>query len=204
VIVRVIRAQPAASGGSSGGLLAGFRWVWHFCCAALLKFGLKQVFSLLPFADLGSSVAVLMGTTPKRTAAQRFRLTPPIVLEHPLQAQIAHLLKIEIGPPGKVAHIARGGVVWFSIDHANYAGEVPGVRVGRGIISGVPDTFILHRGRTHFIEIKTPEGEFTDHQREVAMAIVAAGGSVGAATCAEHVLLCLDEWKIPRHRRTSL
>lgn len=130
-----------------------------------------------------------------------FRLTAPIVLEHPLQKQICDLLKVEIAPPGKVS---KRGVVWWAIDHANYAGEVPGVRVGRGIIAGIPDTFILYRGRTHFIEIKTDNGEVSDHQQSVASAVITAGGCVGLATCAEHVLLCLDEWKIPRHRRTTL
>jgi hypothetical protein len=198
------QGDSPATGWSLGGVREVFDGVWRICCAALLKFRLKRFFLLLLFGDLGSSVAVLMGATAKRTAAQRFRLTPPIVREHPLQAQIARLLSIEIAPPGRVAFIARGGVVWFSIDHANYAGEVPGVRIGRGIVAGIPDTFILHRGRTHFIEIKADDGEVSDHQRSVASAVIVAGGLVGIATCAEHVLLCIDEWKIPRHRRTSL
>ena len=80
-----------------------------------------------------------------------FRLTAPRVPEHPIQKSIADTLRLEIGPPGKVS---RFGVVWWSIDHANYAGEVPGVRIGRGIISGIPDTFLLYRGRAHMIEIK--------------------------------------------------
>jgi hypothetical protein len=137
----------------------------------------------------------------QRKRKPAFRLTAPIVLEHPLQAQIAKLLTIEIGPPGKVS---KAGVCWFSIDHANYAGEVPGVRIGRGIIAGIPDCFVLYRGRTHYIEIKTINGELSDEQKSVASAVSVAGGRVGIATCAEHVLLCLDEWHIPRHRRTRL
>lgn len=134
----------------------------------------------------------------QRTA---FRLTPPIVLEHPLQKQICDLLKIELAPPGKVS---SRGVVWFAIDHANYAGQVPGVRIGRGIVAGIPDTFVLYRGRTHFIEIKTTVGEMSDEQKSVASAVISAGGCVGIATSAEQVLWCLDEWRIPRNRRTAL
>lgn len=134
-------------------------------------------------------------------ASKPYRLTAPIVLEHPLQAQIAKLLTIEIAPAGKVS---KFGVCWFSIDHANYAGEVPGVRIGRGIIAGILDIFVLYRGRTHYIELKTLDGQLSDAQKSVATAVTVAGGRVGIATCAEHVLACLDEWQIPRHRRTTL
>jgi hypothetical protein len=61
-------------------------------------------------------------------------LTP----EHPQQRQIAYALRLEIAPPGKVS---RDGVVWWSVDHAAYAGTAPGARVGRGIVAGVPDLF---------------------------------------------------------------
>lgn len=139
--------------------------------------------------------------SPTRKRKPAYRLTAPVVLEHPLQAQITKLLTIEIAPPGKVS---KAGVVWFSIDHANYAGEVPGVRIGRGIVAGIPDIFVLHRGKAHFIELKTIDGEFSDEQKSVATAVIVAGGCVGAATRAEHVFGCLDEWRIPRHRRTTL
>jgi hypothetical protein len=48
--------------------------------------------------------------------------------EHPLQRQIADALRFELAPPGKVS---RDGVVWWSVDHASYAGTAPGARVGR-------------------------------------------------------------------------
>lgn len=143
----------------------------------------------------------VMGDGQSAKRRPTFRLTSPTVLEHPLQQQITKLLTIEIAPPGKVS---KHGVVWFSIDHANFAGEVPGVRIGRGIIAGIPDTFVLHRGITHFVELKTPTGELTIEQQSVATAISVAGGRVGIARSAEEVLVCLDEWKIPRHRRTTL
>jgi hypothetical protein len=127
-----------------------------------------------------------------------YRLQAPIVREHPRQKQIADMLRIEIAPPGKVS---KAGVVWFSIDHANYAGQVPGIRIGRGIIAGIPDLFVMHRGLTHFIEVKADDGELSDAQRSVATAIVVGGGRVGIARDAGEVLVCLDEWRIPRNRR---
>jgi hypothetical protein len=74
------------------------------------------------------------------------------VSEHPLQRQIADALRLELAPPGKVS---RDGVVWWSADHAAYAGTAPGARIGRGIVAGVPDLFVLHRGIAHMVEIKT-------------------------------------------------
>jgi hypothetical protein len=76
------------------------------------------------------------------------------VAEHPLQKQIADALRFEIAPPGKVS---RDGVVWWSIDHANYGGKVPGIRLGRGLIAGIPDLFVLHCGVAHMIEIKAKD-----------------------------------------------
>ena len=68
----------------------------------------------------------------------------PPVPEHPLQRRIADALRFELAPPRKVS---RDGVVWWSIDHASYSGTAPSARVGRGIVAGVPDLFVLHRCR---------------------------------------------------------
>ena len=130
--------------------------------------------------------------------AKPFRLTAPIVREHPIQKQIADVLRIEIAPAGKVS---RAGVVWWSIDHANYAGEVPGVRIGRGIIAGIPDTFVLYRGIAHLIEIKAEDGSLSVAQQSVAAAVLASGGRVGVARDATETLACIDQWQIPRNRR---
>lgn len=140
------------------------------------------------------------GISPAKSAARRFRLTPPRVPEHAIQRQIADMLTIEIARPG---HVSKAGVVWWSIDHANYAGEVPGVRVGRGIVAGVPDTFILFRGRAHFIELKTPDGVVSDRQTEVASAVLASGGRVAVARDAFEVLVIIDQWQIPRAGRVG-
>jgi hypothetical protein len=102
----------------------------------------------------------------------------PPVPEHPLQRQIADALRLEIAPPCKVS---RDGVVWWSIDHASYAGIAPSARVGRGIVAGVPDTFMLWQGRAYLIEIKTPAGELSDPRQPV----MASGGRVGVVCDAE-------------------
>jgi hypothetical protein len=127
-----------------------------------------------------------------------FRLTPPAIPEHAIQKQICDVLRLELAPAGKVS---AAGVVWFAIDHANYAGEVPGVRIGRGIVAGLPDLFFLYRGQAFLIELKTPEGALSAAQQSVAAAALSAGARYAVATSAEEVLACLDAWQIPRRRR---
>lgn len=131
----------------------------------------------------------------------RFKLTAPVVPEHSLQRLIADVLRLELAPAGKVS---RDGVVWWSVDHANYAGEVPGIRIGRGIVAGVPDLFVCWRGRAHMIEIKTAVGEMSDAQRSVAAAVLASGGAFGVVRDADETLACLDRWGIPRTRRVRM
>jgi hypothetical protein len=127
-----------------------------------------------------------------------FRLTAPIVREHPIQTRIAKVLALEIAPAGKVS---KNGVVWYAIDHANYAGEVPGIRISRGIVAGIADMFVLHLGRAFMIEVKAADGQLSDPQRSVAAAVFAAGGHFAVVTDEWQTLACLDQWQIPRKRR---
>jgi hypothetical protein len=124
----------------------------------------------------------------------------PPVREHPLQRQIADALRLEIAPPGKVS---RDGVVWWSVDHAAYAGAAPGARVGRGIVAGVPNLFVLHRGIAHMVEVKMPAGELSDPQQSVMAAVLASGGRFGVVRNADEMLRLLDAWGVPRARRLS-
>jgi hypothetical protein len=143
----------------------------------------------------GIATATLLPDPPRR---RRFRLTQPVVREHPIQKQLCDTLRIEVAPPGKVS---RYGVVWWAIDHANYAGEVPGVRVGRGIIAGIQDLYILYRGRAYHPEIKAADGVLSEAQQSVCSAVLAAGGRVAVVRDADELLECLDQWGIPRNRR---
>ena len=135
------------------------------------------------------------------TKRRPYRLTAPVVREHPIQKQLTDVLRLEVAPPGKVS---RYGVCWWAIDHANYAGEVPGIRVGRGIIAGVPDLYILHRGRAHHLEIKAEDGELSEAQQSVCAAVLAAGGRVAVVRSAGELLAAIDEWQIPRAHRVSV
>ena len=92
-------------------------------------------------------------------------------------------------------------MVRWSVDHASYVGTAPGARTERGIVAGVPDLFVLHRGIAHMVVVKTPAGELSDPQQLVMAAVLAAGVHVGVVRNAEEMLGLLDAWGIPRARR---
>ena len=90
---------------------------------------------------------------------------------------------------------------WFSIDHANYAGEVPGIRIGRGIIAGIPDVFVFFRGLGHVIELKAEGGELTEPQKATLAAALLNGIKTAICETEDQVMDVLDQWGIPRNRR---
>ena len=127
-----------------------------------------------------------------------YRLTAPKVPEHAFQAALAKTLTIEIAPAGK---LSSHGVVWFSVDHANFAGEVPGIRIGRGIIAGILDTFVLYRGRCYLVELKAEGGVLSDSQQATIAASTLAGVPCAVCNTIDDVIRALDEWGVPRNRR---
>ncbi|HTI79467.1 MAG TPA: hypothetical protein VL614_03355 [Acetobacteraceae bacterium] len=127
-----------------------------------------------------------------------YRLTAPVEPEHGIQRRIAGVLRIEIGAEAK---ISEHGVTWFCIDHANHHGEVPGIRVGRGIPPGIFDMLVLYQGRAFWIELKSRNGTVSDPQRSMAATLLLSGCRIGIARDEDEVLNCLDEWQIPRKRR---
>jgi hypothetical protein len=131
-------------------------------------------------------------------AARPYRLTAPIAREHPLQAAIARTLTIEIARAG---HLSPAGVVWFAVDHADFAGKVPAARVGRGIIAGIPDLWFLWLGSYYVVEIKADDGELSAPQQEVLVAMARNGGRIAVARDWREVLAVLDRWQIPRAGR---
>lgn len=136
-----------------------------------------------------------------RRVPRQVRQGMPVVPEHPLARQIADVLTIELAPAGR---LSPAGVVWYAIDHAAYAGATPGARVGRGIIAGIPDLFVLWGGLAGFIEIKTAAGVLSKPQRAVIAGVLGGGGRVGVARDAVETLACLDCWRVPRAGITRL
>jgi hypothetical protein len=132
---------------------------------------------------------------------RQFRLTAPVVPEHDIQKTIAKVLTLEIAPAGKVS---PDGVCWFSISQENYAGEVPGIRVGRGLVAGVFDMLVLFQGRSSWIELKSRDGSVSEPQRSMAATLLLSGCRIGVARDEQEVLGLLDTWEIPRKHRIRL
>jgi hypothetical protein len=130
-----------------------------------------------------------------------FRLTPPVVREHPLQEALTKVLRLEIAPPGK---LSLPGVCWYSIDHANYHGEVPGTRTARGVVAGLPDVWFHWGGRTGAVELKAADGSLSEAQIERLPILAQSGVMVAVANDAWQVLQILDAWGVPRARRTRV
>ena len=115
-----------------------------------------------------------------------------VAAEHSLQRQIADALRLEIAPPGKVS---RDGVVWWSVDHASYAGTAPGARVGRGYCRAACRTrscctVVL---RT-WSKSRHRLANYRDPQQAVMSAVLVSGGRVGVARNAAEMLGLLDTW----------
>ena len=140
----------------------------------------------------------MVGSTGKR---RPYRLQAPVLREHPMQIAVAQLLAIELAPAGK---ISEHGVVWFCVDIANYGGKVPGIRLSRGIIAGVPDLFLLWGGRAYLVELKAADGGLTEPQKAFLAAAIAGAVHVGVACSEWDVLGLLDAWGIPRNKRVRV
>lgn len=140
-------------------------------------------------------------TRAKSRRAVPLKLTGPIVREHPAQIQIAAMLRLEIGPPGRVS---RYGVTWWACDSEEYFADVPYTRTERGLIKGPQDIYILYRGLAHHPEIKTEDGALSKEQQHVAAAVLCAGGKVGVVRDGRDMVHCLDTWGIPRNRRVRI
>jgi len=131
-------------------------------------------------------------------SAPALRLTAPVVREAVLHKQIADTFRLEIAPAGRVS---KAGVVWWSVDMAAYAGNVPGIRTGRGCIAGVPDMIVLHEGRAFFLELKAEDGILSPAQCTVGAAILVCGARYGVVRDAAEAVAHLDAWEIPRAHR---
>lgn len=133
--------------------------------------------------------------------AAPYRLVGEVVREHPLQRQIADVFRLELCREG---HVSIHGVCWFSTDIAGYGGDVPGARIGRGVIAGIPDMWLLYRGHAYLLEVKAVDGSLSIPQREMALAAVMVGCRYGVVRDAPEAVACLDEWQIPRSHRTDV
>jgi hypothetical protein len=101
-----------------------------------------------------------------------------------------------------VRHLELCGVpdlVWF---HPANGGARSKAEAGRfraeGVVAGVPDLVLLHKGRARFLELKADKGRLSDAQRQMQTRIVAAGGDVCTAYGLDAALAQLKAWGLLR------
>ena len=67
-----------------------------------------------------------------------------------------------------------------------------------GVVAGVPDLLIIHRGQIYGLELKTAHGHLTAAQTETQQYMRAAGAIVATAVEIDAALERLEEWGLLR------
>jgi len=71
---------------------------------------------------------------------------------------------------------------------------------GLGVVAGVPDVILLHKGRFYGLELKARGGKSTPKQLEAVAKIGAAGGFACIAEGLDRALAVLEQWGLLRGR----
>jgi hypothetical protein len=117
-------------------------------------------------------------------------------MKHPEQAiqcaVMEHLWRRSV--PGVFSfHCPNGG--WRSPIEAK-------VLKGLGVVSGVPDVFIIAHGKPYALELKTETGKLTPVQRSTHVLLQAAGVEVAVAYGIDAAVQQLEAWSLLRGRTT--
>ena len=96
------------------------------------------------------------------------------------------------------------GSMWF---HVPNEGKRTGAEAGRlkafGMMAGIPDITIIHEGRAHFIELKTPRGSLSADQRATIGALQVCGCMVHICRSITDVQLALAAFGIGSRARVA-
>jgi hypothetical protein len=113
----------------------------------------------------------------------------PALTEAAIQRSIfAHLA--QRGAPGVFAfHPANGG--WRSPTEA-------AIFKGMGVVAGVPDIIVIHKGKVYGLELKSAGGRITAAQTQTLAKMAAAGANVGVAYSLDEALDALAYWGLLR------
>ena len=68
---------------------------------------------------------------------------------------------------------------------------------GMGLRAGVPDLLVVHEGRAHWLEMKSPRGVLSEAQRATHNALTATGCPVVTCRSLDAVRGALWAWGIP-------
>lgn len=69
--------------------------------------------------------------------------------------------------------------------------------VAMGVVAGVPDLILVHKGQTYGIELKAEGGRLTDIQRETHGRMRKAGTKIAIAKSLDEVIGLVRSWELP-------
>jgi hypothetical protein len=107
--------------------------------------------------------------------------------EQQLQRAVLDHLRWRAVPGMFAFHPANGG--WRSAAEAR-------ILKSQGVVAGVPDIIILHKGRTYGLELKAAGGRLSPQQRECQAQMRAAGAEVATAVGIDAALAQLAQWRL--------
>lgn len=135
----------------------------------------------------------MLEATPQRRSTQERPFALPLTENEIQRAVFKHIR--ERGRDGVFAfHPKNGGV--------HQRGRRSGINSGLGVVSGVPDVIVFHRGHAHCLELKAEKGKLSDEQEHVATRITAAGMSWGVTYGLDEALRWLEERDLLKGRAT--
>jgi hypothetical protein len=111
--------------------------------------------------------------------------------QHPeddLQRSVVQFLRLALPPDAVHFSIPNGGK-----RHPREAARM----VGLGLVSGIPDICVIHRGRVAFIELKAKAGVMSAAQKEMTRRLVYCGAAVCLCRSVEDVEAQLREACVP-------
>jgi VRR-NUC domain len=95
---------------------------------------------------------------------------------------------------------ARAGVWWCHYPAGGYRSAVEAaIFRSLGVVAGVPDLLILHRGQLYGLELKSERGRLSPAQVQTHEQLRCAGAEVAVAHGIDQALAQLEAWNLLRH-----
>lgn len=89
------------------------------------------------------------------------------------------------------------GAFYFHVPNGvNSSARIGGIMKAAGVVSGVPDICVIHRGTAHFLELKAGNNRPTMQQKHVMDMLQIAGSRVAVASSLDEALYTLEFWGI--------
>lgn len=94
------------------------------------------------------------------------------------------------------------GAVAFAIPNGGYRHKKIAEELrAEGVVAGIPDICVVHRGRVHFLEMKAARGTLRKHQREMIARLEAAGATCAVARGLDAAVSQLAAWGLLTDQR---